>query len=104
MNSESNISSNVNSQSVRPNSESDFNSNDRLFDTQNENVEDIRQYKCQICKKTFKLKSGLRRHETIHNRKKTFECSICNMTFTFKGELKNHMAIDHDVPLHDLDY
>ena len=98
MNFESNVSSNVNSLSFRPNSESDFNSDDRLFDTQTENVEAIRQYKCQICKKTFKQKSGLRRHETIHNRKKTFECTMCNMTFTFKGELKNHMAIDHDVP------
>ena len=104
MNSESNIGSNVNLQSVRPDSESDFNSNYRLFDTQTENVEAIKQYKCQICKKTFKQKSGLRRHETIHNRKKTFECRMCNKTFTFKGELRNHMAIDHDVPLHDLDY
>ena len=69
---------------------------------ENDDKESRKRVECQTCKKTFKEKWKLRRHEIIHNRKKQLKCNSCNNSFVFKRELKDHMAVDHDMPWHDI--
>ena len=52
-------------------------------------------FKCQICLKTFRIKTNLERHERIHTREKPFRCNICYKTFTDKGGLVIHKKRMH---------
>ena len=53
----------------------------------------IRQYKCEICSLTFKTKTYLKNHGTVHNKK--FKCSICLKKFAREIEVKYHKKKNH---------
>uniref|UniRef100_A0A8C5XU30 Paternally expressed 3 n=1 Tax=Microcebus murinus TaxID=30608 RepID=A0A8C5XU30_MICMU len=48
------------------------------------------QNRCEVCKRTFSSKMGLRRHEPIHTGKKPFECKQCGEAFYLMPHLTRH--------------
>ncbi|KAM6990209.1 uncharacterized protein LKV04_009731 [Tautogolabrus adspersus] len=47
-------------------------------------------YMCSICKKTFKWRKVLRRHERFHTGEKPYSCSVCSKTFALRKSLRRH--------------
>ncbi|XP_057339134.1 zinc finger protein 260-like [Microplitis mediator] len=52
-------------------------------------------FNCSTCKKSFREKWQLQRHELSHKRAKviTYECSVCNKSFADKSQLESHEKI-----------
>uniref|UniRef100_UPI0037E8E3A6 uncharacterized protein n=1 Tax=Semicossyphus pulcher TaxID=241346 RepID=UPI0037E8E3A6 len=48
-------------------------------------------YACSICKKTFKRRKILRRHERFHTGEKPYPCSVCSKTFALRKSLRRHL-------------
>uniref|UniRef100_A0A1A8A2R4 C2H2-type domain-containing protein n=1 Tax=Nothobranchius furzeri TaxID=105023 RepID=A0A1A8A2R4_NOTFU len=48
---------------------------------------------CEICDKTFMLRSYLYEHRRSHAEQKRFSCELCGKRFSLKRVLKNHMRI-----------
>lgn len=48
-------------------------------------------YMCNICKKTFKRRKILRRHERFHTGEKPYSCSVCSKTFALRKSLRRHL-------------
>lgn len=65
------------------------NKKDRIKAVSNENYS----YQCQICQKSLKYYSFLKRHETTHN--KRFQCDICGKILISKTSIKIHMERIH---------
>ena len=54
-------------------------------------------YQCDICEKSFTMKSDLRRHvATVHNKERPFQCPQCSKTFGQSGSLKTHVSVVHN--------
>lgn len=48
-------------------------------------------YVCNVCKKAFKRRKILRRHERFHTGEKPYPCSMCAKTFALRKSLRRHM-------------
>ncbi|KAM7378857.1 hypothetical protein PAMP_004452 [Pampus punctatissimus] len=48
-------------------------------------------YACSICRKTFKRRKILRRHERFHTGEKPYPCSVCSKTFALRKSLRRHL-------------
>lgn len=48
-------------------------------------------YACNICKKTFKRRKILRRHERFHTGEKPYSCSMCPKIFALRKSLRRHL-------------
>ncbi|KAK7790884.1 hypothetical protein R5R35_010748 [Gryllus longicercus] len=46
---------------------------------------------CSICNKSFKLKSQLKQHKTLHTGLKPYKCELCEKSFALGVYLKAHM-------------
>ena len=58
--------------------------------------EDTRsQNQCNMCKKSFKSRSGLIRHQMLHRMDKSFFCHLCGKGFKRKSHLQRH-EMTHD--------
>ena len=58
--------------------------------------EEKKPYKCEICDKSFSLKSILQTHVgSVHKKKNPFKCEICDYRCSQKGDLKKHMKSIH---------
>ena len=58
--------------------------------------EEKKPYKCDICDKSFPLKSVLQTHiGSVHKKKNPFKCEICDYRCSQKGDLKKHMKTIH---------
>ena len=68
----------------------------RLLAHKMDNFQGIRNFECQICNKSFGLKSDLNRHvKTVHENIKPFLFLICNESFRQKYNLPKHFKIFH---------
>ena len=55
------------------------------------------EYKCEKCKKSFKVKTKLHRHVlAVHEGIKTFKCDICHKKFSQKSHKNSHMENVHE--------
>ena len=51
---------------------------------------------CNICHKTFGMKSDLNRHvKSVHDKIKDFNCDQCDKAFGQNGNLNRHIMIVH---------
>ena len=58
--------------------------------------EEKKPYKCDICDKSFALKSILQTHiGSVHKKKNPFKCEICDYRCSQKGDLKKHRNSIH---------
>ena len=54
-------------------------------------------FMCEMCKYTFALKQGLRRHiANVHERRKPFKCDSCDYTCSLKQSLECHISSAHE--------
>ncbi|XP_067613570.1 zinc finger protein 708-like isoform X2 [Eurosta solidaginis] len=60
-------------------------------------------HKCDICKYFCIKKSNLRRHMLLHTRDKEYKCDICGKDFLTKLDLKRHTVAHSDDKLHKCD-
>lgn len=51
----------------------------------------IKNWKCDICTKTFVKQHKLRRHEKIHSDVREFQCHVCHKEFVQKIHLQKHL-------------
>ncbi len=55
----------------------------------------IRQLKCQRCRKSFSSKYKLKRHMATHSSVRKFKCNFCSFTATRKGRVNSHIKEMH---------
>ncbi|CAB1434044.1 unnamed protein product [Pleuronectes platessa] len=48
-------------------------------------------YACSVCRKTFKHRKILRRHERFHSGDRPYPCSVCSKTFALRKSLRRHL-------------
>lgn len=59
---------------------------------------------CDICGKSYKTKSALSIHMTIHTNKSAHECNICGRQFTQRGALVRHMPMHTGEKPHQVNF
>ena len=52
-----------------------------------------KQHSCKTCEKSFRDKSALTIHESVHTGEKPYRCKICEKTFARNSDLSKHKKI-----------
>ena len=61
--------------------------------------ENVRNFSCEQCGKTFKAKKYLDGHVKIHHdRSSDFKCNYCGKIFGYKSNLETHIKSVHETP------
>ena len=50
-----------------------------------------KQFKCEVCNKSFSTKSYFSTHMRTHTAEKPYNCELCNKTFSQGSTLSTHM-------------
>ncbi|XP_052003485.1 uncharacterized protein LOC127658311 [Xyrauchen texanus] len=66
-----------------------FSSNSNLADHHKKHHEDPRPFKCLVCKKGFKKKKYLTKHQQIHS-ERPYKCNVCSESFKTEPALLSH--------------
>ncbi|GBN07427.1 Zinc finger protein 782 [Araneus ventricosus] len=53
----------------------------------------IKEYKCDVCRKTFRRNQNLQKHVLTHTGEKPFLCEVCGKSFSRKDNLQTHVLI-----------
>ena len=61
--------------------------------TMGEEDEENKPFKCSVCSKGFKLRSGLQQHERTHSSDRPYVCPDCGKLFRQPTHLQQHMRI-----------
>ncbi|CAG2063300.1 unnamed protein product, partial [Timema podura] len=57
-----------------------------------------KQFKCNICEKTFTQNSSLNIHMKLHRGQKDYTCQICSRSFAQNSSLKSHIRLHTVLP------
>lgn len=60
---------------------------------QKDNTVEEKQFKCDICNKSYNTKAILKKHKKIHGREEEFRCNLCSRGFKNNDELERHNRI-----------
>ena len=52
-----------------------------------------KEYKCDVCQKSFVAPSQLKRHITVHKKTKDYTCNFCQKIFLVPSKLKRHLEV-----------
>ena len=63
------------------------------FEVKQENMDPLKEHKCEYCGKEFRRKDTLTRHVKSHLNLREFPCTECDKAFNTKPDLKNHLKI-----------
>ena len=63
------------------------------FEGKEENMDPLKEHKCEYCGKEFRRKDNLTRHVKSHLNLREFPCTECSKAFNAKPDLKNHQKI-----------
>ena len=59
-----------------------------------DNREDItKSFVCDTCGRSFKTKSSLTVHNTVHSGERPYKCDICEKSFSHKSHFTRHMLV-----------
>ena len=50
-----------------------------------------KEYKCDVCQKSFVAPSHLKQHITVHEKTKDYTCNFCQKIFLVPSKLKRHL-------------
>lgn len=53
-------------------------------------------FKCQVCEKSFLRKAALAVHSQVHNDESPFICEVCGQKFKRKSNLNKHLEAKHN--------
>ncbi|XP_059477539.1 zinc finger protein 8-like [Neocloeon triangulifer] len=63
----------------------------------NEDMDDVRKFKCDQCKNSYKLKAHLTRHKkSVHSTERPYKCQFCAKAFKVKELLNQHLRSHRD--------
>ncbi|KAJ6640700.1 Zinc finger protein, partial [Pseudolycoriella hygida] len=61
-------------------------------------------YVCELCGKSFKNKTSLKKHSYSHSGERPFGCTYCSKRFTVKDKLKNHIMRHENIKNFECSY
>lgn len=65
--------------------------------------ENIRQFSCHLCDKSFKHKTHLLAHQSVHVKDRQYNCGICSLSFKTEAVLIKHFKTHTALPNHICD-
>ena len=58
-----------------------------------------REYKCDLCPKSYTSAYNLKTHRMIHTNTYEFACKLCNKLFRSSGKVRQHVTKAHKIEI-----